>query len=89
MLKENAKRVASEKKLREEKEKLSQLHLITSSDELKEELLAIDKETISTTKKKKIKIELLKAQIRIRKFYAKLYLLYSLLIASSDLSRTL
>ena len=35
-------RVALEKKLHEEKEKLSQLHLVTSSDELKE-LLVIDK----------------------------------------------
>ena len=44
-LKENAKRVALEKKLcEEEKEKLPQSHLITSSDELKEYLLAIDKE---------------------------------------------
>lgn len=42
--------------------------------ELKEELLAIDKETINTTKKKKKKIELIKTQVRIRKFYAKLYL---------------
>ena len=41
--------------------------LFTSSDELKEELLAIDKETISTTKKKNKKIKLLKTQIRIRK----------------------
>ena len=67
------------------RKKLSQLHLITSSDELKDELLAIDKETISTTMKKSKKIELLKTQIRIRKFYAKLYLYYSLLIANSDL----
>ena len=51
MLEENAKRVALEKKLREEKDKLSQLHLVTSLDELKE-LLAIDEDTITTTKKK-------------------------------------
>jgi hypothetical protein len=67
MLEENAKRVALEKKLREEKDKLSQLHLVTSSDELKEELLAIDEETITTAKKKNKKIEFLKTQIRIRK----------------------
>ena len=65
MLEKHAKRIALEKKLHEEKEKLSQLHFVTSSDELK--LL-----TISTAKKKKI--ELLMTQIRIRKFYAKLYL---------------
>ena len=64
MLEENAKRVALEKKLREEKEKLSQSHLVTSSDELKEELLAIDK-VLQRRKIKKIK--LLKTQIRIRK----------------------
>ena len=57
-----------EKKLREEKDKLSQLHLVTSSDELKE-LLAIDEETISTAKKKNKKIELLKTQMRIRKSF--------------------
>ena len=69
MLEENAKRVALEKKLGEEKEKekLSQSHLITSSDELKEEILAIDKQSISTTKKKNQKLELLKTKIRIRK----------------------
>lgn len=53
MLQENAKRVAQEKKLREEKEKLLQSHLITSSDELKNELENVDKESLSTTKKKK------------------------------------
>ena len=67
MLAENAKRVALEKKLCQEKEKLSQSHLVTSSDELKEELHAIDKETISTTKKKNKKVELLKTQIQIKK----------------------
>lgn len=67
MLQENTKRVAREKKLREEKEKLLQLHLITSSDELKEELDSVDKESLSTARKKKEKIEILKTQIRIRK----------------------
>ena len=52
MLQENDKRVAQEKKLREEKEKLLQSHLITSSDELKKELDTVDKELISTTRKK-------------------------------------
>ena len=56
MLKENAKRVALEKRLQEEKEKLSQSHLVTSSDELKEELLAIDKETLIAAKKKNKKL---------------------------------
>ena len=56
MLEENTKRVALEKKVR--KEKLPQLHLFTSSDELKE-VLAIE-ETITTAQKKNTKIELLK-----------------------------
>ena len=67
LLQENAKRVAQDKKLREEKEKLLQSHLIVSSFELKEELGIIDNESLSTTKKKKKKIEILKTQIRIRK----------------------
>ena len=67
MLDENAKRRALEKKLREDKEKLSQHHLITSSTELREELLAIDEESMSSAKKKNKKISLLKTQIQIRK----------------------
>ena len=67
MLQENTKRVTQEKKLREEKEKLLQYHLITSSDELKEELHTIDEESLSITKKRNKKIDCLKTQIRIRK----------------------
>lgn len=69
MLEEHEKRVQLEKKQREEKEKLSQCHLIISSDELKQELLALEKESrhISTAKMVKKKIELLKMQVRIRK----------------------
>ena len=53
-----------------EKERLSECHLITSSDELKEELLAIDEGSTSSTNAKKKKVELLKRQINIRKrFY--------------------
>ena len=44
-----------------------QAHLITSSSELIEELQAIDKESLSTTKKKNKKLEILKTQVRIRK----------------------
>ena len=66
MFEENAKRVALRKKLCEEREKLSQSHLITSSDELREELHAIDQESMSSAKKKK-KLELVRTQVRIRK----------------------
>ena len=67
MLQENAKRVAREKKLCEEKDKLLQSHFIASSDELKEQLDTVDKESPSTTKKKNKKLEILKTQVRIRK----------------------
>ena len=67
MLDENAKRRALEKKLHEEKEKLSEFHLITSSTELREDLLAIDAESMSAARKKNKKISLLKTQIQIRK----------------------
>lgn len=67
MLQENVKRVAQEKKLYEEKEKLLQAHLITSSNELIKELHAVDKELLSATKKKNKKVEILKTQVRIRK----------------------
>ena len=46
MIKENAKRVALREKMWQEKERRSQLHLITTSEELQEELLMIDKESI-------------------------------------------
>ena len=67
MVQENAKREALKKKLHEEKEKLSQLHLIITSEELKEELININNENISTSKKKNKKITLLRTQIKIRR----------------------
>ena len=51
MADENAKSEAMKKKLQEERERLSQLHLITSSSELEQDLHAIDEEMISTSKK--------------------------------------
>ena len=56
MAQENAKREALKRMLCEEKEKLSQLHLIATSEELKEELLNIDFEKISTSKKRNKKL---------------------------------
>ena len=46
---------------------MSQLHLITTSEELKEELININNENISTSKKKNKKITLLRTQIKIRR----------------------
>ena len=43
------------KKLDQEKQKLSQMHLITSPKELQDELLSIDKKSVSTTKKRALK----------------------------------
>ena len=53
MVRENAKRIAQKEKLCQEKEKLSQLHLITTSKELREELAKIDSEDMTATKKEK------------------------------------
>ena len=61
---ENAKREELMKKLHEEKEKLSQLHLVTTSEELKEELINIDSEKISTSKKRNKKTTLLKHRLK-------------------------
>ena len=46
---------------------LSKIHLITSGNELKDALVAIDKENISKAKKREKKLVLLKIQIKIRK----------------------
>ena len=52
MPQENVKREALKKKLHDEKERLLQLHFITMSEELKEELLNIESEKISASKMK-------------------------------------
>ena len=67
MIKDHAKREAMKKKLYNEKQKLSQLHLITRSQELKEEMLKIDMKDISATKKRSLKMSILKTQVQIRK----------------------
>ena len=67
MIKENAKRVALKEKMYQEKERLSQLHLITTSEELQEELLTIDRENISASKKRNKKMEVLRTQVQIRR----------------------
>ena len=67
MVRENAKRVAQKEKLCQEKEKLSQLHLIITSKELREELAKIDSEDMTATKKRSKKSALLKTQVQIRR----------------------
>ena len=67
MIKQNTKRVALKEKMCREKEKLSQLHLITTSEELQEELRTMDRENISASKKRNKKIEVLKTQVQIRR----------------------
>ena len=67
MIKDHAKREAMKKRLYEEKQKLSQLHLITTSQELKEEFQKIDMKAISATRKRSLKMDILRTQVRIRK----------------------
>ena len=67
MIKDHAKREAMKKRLYEEKQKLSRLHLITTSQELKEELQKIDMKAISPAIKRSLKMDILKTQVRIRK----------------------
>lgn len=67
MIKEHAKREATKKKLYEEKQKLSQLHLITKSQELEAEMQRIDEKNVSATKKRSLKLSILKNQVQIRK----------------------
>lgn len=87
MLKENAKRVvALKEKMCQEKEKLSQLHLITTPEELQEELLTIDRESISASRKRNKKFSVLKTQVQIRRKLVgqTVYLLHLLLIENRD-----
>lgn len=67
MIKDHAKREAMKKRLYDLKQKLSQLHLITTSQELTEELLKIDMKNVSATRKRSLKMDILKTQVRIRK----------------------
>ena len=64
-LRENAKRVALKEKMCWEKERLSHLHLIITSEELQEKLLMVDRESISASKKRNKKIAVLKTQFQI------------------------
>ena len=67
MIKDHAKREAMKKRLYEEKQKLSQLHLITTSQQLKEEFRKIDMKAVSATIERSLKMDILRMQVRIRK----------------------
>ena len=67
MMREKCRRDALLKRAVEEKERLSKLHLITSSEELKEILSEIDEENISCTKKAQKKRAVIREQISFRK----------------------
>ena len=67
MVRANLKRKALKKKLCEEKERLSKMHLITTSQELDIALTELDCENISVAKNTAKKLTLLKTQVQIRK----------------------
>ena len=67
MKKEKSRRDALEKRAAKEKERLSQLHIITSADELAAIMLEIEKESISDSKKNQKKLAVIREQVNIRK----------------------
>lgn len=67
MVEAKKRREAFQQRAKRERDKLSQLHLITSPEELAQALAEIDKTNISASKKKAKKLDLLKIQVRIRK----------------------
>ena len=84
-----AKRRRDALQLRAEKERneLSQLHLITSPDELTQALADVDKSNISASKKKAKKLDILKTQVKIRKKVLKRYTSHLLGLGGSVHSR--
>ena len=67
MVRAKRRREALQQRVKKERNELSQLHLITSPEELAQALAEIDKTDISVSKKKAKKLDLLKTQVRIRK----------------------
>ena len=63
----NARGEALKRKTQKEKDGLSQLHLIRTSQELLQALEEIDTQSVSATKKRAQKLSLLKTQIKISK----------------------
>ena len=66
MLEDHSKKMALLQKVQEEREKLSHLHVITSSDELSQCIEEIENESCSSSKKKTKQYALLREQINIR-----------------------
>ena len=66
MIREKHRRDVLVKRATKEKERLSKVHLITSADELKITLSAIEEESISSTKKTQKKRAVIRVQINIR-----------------------
>ena len=67
MVQAHVRREALKQKAQIEREKLSQLHLVTTSEELHEVLVNIDALNISATKKRGQKPSFLRNQVNIRK----------------------
>ena len=67
LLREHAARQAVQERAKQQLDKLHQMHLITSVDELREIITEIDNKDISNTKKKREKMDVLRTQINIRK----------------------
>ena len=67
MLLENERREALKRKKQKERDELSQNHLITTPEELRQVLLSIDAENMSAQRKKAEKLSVLRTQIKIRK----------------------
>ena len=67
MIREKNQKDALQKQAAEERERLSEIHVITSVEELKSMLSEIEEESISTAKKSQKKHALVKEQIKIRK----------------------
>ena len=67
MAQAHIRREAVKQKAQQERNQLSQQHLITSSDELYQAILDIDKKCISATKKAALKRSLVSTQMKIKK----------------------
>ena len=65
----HVKKQALQQRSQKEKDKLSELNLITTPEELKEAIQKIEKEDLSSTKRVAQKLSLLRTQINIRKNY--------------------
>ena len=69
LLQGHIRREALRQKAQQERDELSQIHLITTSEELQQALECIHAgESLSAAKKRIRKVNLLKTQIKIRKF---------------------